>query len=340
MKLFETKIDQHDIDNKIAPVLLNGELGFGKNVSLFEEIFSNYSNSPHNTATNSASAAAFMIFAYLKEKYGSCDVYTPSVGFASPAWAAKHFGHNLIWVEVDNNILFDVNDYKEKRKYRCERYSDGGVRPVVMPILYGGVSNIPDLDKLHDDGYNETIIIDSAHCITPNVNADFVFYSFHPFKPVAASDGGLISTFDSEADDYFKSYRNFGRVNNSTTYDITQNGFKFYMNNLNATIALTQLDRYQENLQKRKDAFKRVLDLKLPGRIVPHDISSSYYFATLICDGEENTKLLYEKYPTSKHYPLLHKTEYFNDSSDLPFTEDIHKYILNLPLYDKDIYNS
>lgn len=339
MKLFETKILLEDIQDKITPVLENGELGFGQNVSLFEKVFSYISNNPFNTATNSASAAAFMIFAYLKEKYGSCDVYTPSLGFASPAWAAKHFGHNLIWVEVDDNLLFDINDYKDKRRLRCERYSDGGIRPVVMPILYGGVSTIPGLESLKEDGYNETVIIDSAHCVTPTVNAEFIFFSFHPFKPIAASDGGLISTSNQEADEYFKSYRNFGRENNSTTYDITQNGFKFYMNNLNATIALTQLDRYEDNLNNRKDTFKVIQELNLSGRLLPHDQNSSYYFATLICDKNQ-VDSLYKEYPTSKHYPLLHKTKYFDDDIVLPFTEEIHKYILNLPLYDKDIYNS
>ena len=71
-----------------------GELGFGVNVPLFETQFQPFSNKAYNIATNSASAAAFMIFAYLKEKYGVCDIYTPSLAFTSPAWAAKHFGHN------------------------------------------------------------------------------------------------------------------------------------------------------------------------------------------------------------------------------------------------------
>ena len=106
MKLFETKIDRDDILNKIVPVLEDGELGFGPNVIEVEEIFKTFSKKEYNIAVNSASAAAYMIFAYLKEKYGACDVYTSSIGFTSPAWAAKHFGHKLIWVEVDENLLF------------------------------------------------------------------------------------------------------------------------------------------------------------------------------------------------------------------------------------------
>lgn len=339
MKLFQTKISPQDIQDKISPVLERGELGFGGNVSKVEEVFSSFSNQKYNVATNSASSSAFMIFAYLKEKYGKCDVYTTSIGFTSPAWAAKHFGHNIIWVEVDGNLLFDVEHYRQERRYRCERYTDAGIKPVLMPILYGGVSNIPGFeDKIKKDGYNEIVVIDAAHCVTPTIKSDFTFFSFHPYKPIAASDGGMISTDIKEADEYFRSYRNFGRKNIDGGYDVVMEGFKFYMNNLNATIALTQIEKYQENLETRKKNHILRQSIGLKGRLLPHDESSSYYFDTLICDKDSVEELI-EKYPTSKHYPLLHKTKYFDDDTTLPFTENIHKYIVNLPLYE-NIHNS
>lgn len=331
MKLFQTKISEYDI-SKISDVLRSGDLGFGPYVNMMEERFKDFSSKEYNIGVNSASAAAFMIFAYLKEKYGPCDVYTTSIGFTSPAWAAKHHGHNLIWVEVDENLLFDVEDYRNKRRLRCERYSDAGIKPVLMPILYGGVSNIKGFDKLSEDNYNEIIVVDSAHCVTPEIKSDFTFFSFHPYKPIAASDGGMISTDIESVSDWFKSYKNFGRQNIDGTYDITMDGFKFYMNNLNASIALTQLNSYGKNLAVRKKNHLSVEDLNLDGRLLPHDSKSSYYFATLICD-EDKVDELYEKYPTSKHYPMLHKTKYFEDGTELPFTEKIHNYILNLPLY-------
>lgn len=338
MKLFETKINKSDIENHISPIIEKGELGFGSNVNELEKVFQTFSKKKYNIATNSASASAFMIFAYLKEKYGECDIYTTSIGFTSPAWAAKHFGHNLIWVEVDENILFDVEDYKQKRKIRCERYTDGGIKPILMPILYGGVSSIKGFNTLNKDGYNEIIVVDSAHCATPTIKSDFTFFSFHPYKPIAASDGGMISTEDGEADKYFRGYRNFGRQNTEDGYDINMEGFKFYMNNLNATIALTQINRYQENLDVRKNNHIFRQSIELEGRLVSHDENSSYYFDTLICN-KESIEDLKVKYPTSKHYPLLHKTKYFDEGDNLPFTEEIHKYIVNLPLHE-NIHNS
>lgn len=325
MNLFQTTLIKEDIEF-ISEVLQSGNLGYGPMVNKFQEEFSSYSKKQYNIATNSASAAAFMIFAYLKEKYGVCDIYTPSLGFTSPAWAAKHFGHNIIFVDINDNLLFDCDDYLSKRK--------GNNKPIVMPVLYGGVSHI-DNWKLKGD---EIVIVDSAHCVTPIIPCDFLFFSFHPFKPVAASDGGMVSTNNKEATDFFILYRNFGRENKNRTYDVVSNGFKFYMNNLNAGIALTQLKRYNDNLNVRKQCHNVVKNLNLNGRLLPHDDNSSYYFDTLICDKDSITDL-YAEYPTSKHYPLIHKTKLFNQKSNIPNTEKLHKLILNLPLFNKDIYN-
>ena len=322
MKVFESNFSKEEI-NPVIEVIKNGQLGFGSNVLEFEKQFQSFSNKKYNIATNSASASALIIFAYLKEKYGSCDVYTPLLGFTSPAWAAKHFGHNIIWVDINDNLLFDINDYYEKRKLRCERYSDGGITPVLMPILYGGVSDISGFDNI-EGGYNEIIIADSAHCVTPTIKSDFTFFSFHPYKPICSSDGGMISTDDLEATKYFQNYRNFGRQNVNNSYNIIQEGFKFYMNNLNASIALASLKKYKKNLEIRKTNYSKLKD------ILPHDSNSSYYFATKLIGSankfNKNNQL-------ARHYPLLHKTDYFNTGICLPNTELLHSHIINLPLW-------
>ena len=293
MRVFETKFKYDELEN-IIEVIKNGELGFGKNVKSFENVFSFFSKKDYNIATNSASAAAFMIFAYLKEIYGVCDIYTPSLAFTSPAWAAKHFGHNLIFVEVNKNLLFDCEHYFNVRK-------DSKRKKVLMPILYGGVSTIDNWEVVGD----EIIVVDSAHCVTPTIESHFTFFSFHPYKPICSSDGGMISTNLKVADDYFRSYRNFGRINTKDSYNINQEGFKFYMNNLNATIALESIKKYYNNLDIRKETY---LDMGYAGLsdLLPHDDYSSYYFATRI--KEEGANEFNKDSGLQRHYPFLHLT--------------------------------
>lgn len=327
MILFKTNILEEDA-NTVKEIVKSGQIGFGPLVFEFENKFQKFSNKNFNIATNSASAAAYMIFAYLKEQYGVCDVYTPSLGFISPAWAAHHLGHNLIFVDVNDNLLFDIDHYDKIKK------NTGRVK-VLMPILYGGVSSIPNFDQIVDD---EIVIVDSAHCVTPNIKCDYIFFSFHPFKPIASSDGGMISTDNENANTFFNLYRNFGRMPTGKTYDIISDGFKFYMNNLNAGIALTQLNRYDENLQIRKKCSKLLESKHLNGRMIPHDMNSSYYFNTLICDPNY-VNILTKEFDTPTHYPLIHKSKLFFNTDVLSNTERLHPLILNLPLYDENIYN-
>jgi len=327
MKAFESKFKPEDLI-EVNEIIQSGELGFGPNVSVFENKFSNYSNKKFNTATNSASASAFLIFAYLKEKFGPCDVYTPSLGFTSPAWAAQHHGHHLSFIDVDDNLLFDTQDYLNKRT--SERQT------VIMPVLYGGVSTLPLKGLIGD----EVVVVDSAHCATPTVKSNFLFFSFHPYKPICSSDGGMISTDDEEASNFFNSYRNFGRSNNINGYDINQNGFKFYMNNLNATIALKSLSLYPKNLENRRSNFQKlkheVADFHSPifnQNLLEHDDMSSFYFATVIAHSESVDRIK-KIYPTSTHYPLMHQTTFYKSNNHLYNSERLYSKIVNIPLYE------
>lgn len=331
MKLFETKISSYDTNVKISPIIQSGELGFGPNVPKFEEEFASYSNKKFNTALNSCSAAGFIIFAYLKEKYGECDVFTTSIGFTSMAWAAKHHGHNLIFVDVDDSMLMDLDDYLHLRTHISPR------QPVLMPVLYGGVSNIPKQHLLRGD---EFIVLDSAHCATPQMKADVSLFSFHPYKPIAASDGGMLSTDIEEIDEYARSYRNFGRQNTEDGYQIAGEGFKFYMNNLNATIALTQLEAYENNRNNRKVVWDKIQSMEWDGKLAEHDDLSSYYVGTLIANSEEKAKEYREKYCEARLYPPMHQQPYYSECvrGTLPNTEKFYELLVNLPLYNPKAY--
>ena len=111
----------------------------------------------------------------------------------------------------------------------------------------------------------------------------------------------MVSTNNKDISKYVESYRNFGRQNTSKGYEIVGQGFKFYMNNLNATIALTQLEVYNEKLEQRKEAFNKLKSLNLKGRLIEHDLNSSYYIATLIAEDKETAHIQRGIADTSKH---------------------------------------
>jgi len=340
MNCFEPSITQEDI-SAVNELLLSGNIGFGERVRLFEKEYALLSKKKHNIGLNSASSAAFCLFAYLYHKYGKCDVYTPSLGFVSPAWAARKNGHAVHFVDVDENLLFDFDSYYLKRKLHLERqYNKDFNKSIVMPILYGGVSNIKNLiDNLRKTKWDDIVVVDSAHCISPIIESDYIFFSFHPVKPVAMSNGGLLATDNKEANDYIRRYRNFGREDKGDSYDIVDNGFNFYMNNLNAALGFSQLSTCFENVKKRKEHFEYLKRHINPsaGYFTNHDENSSYYLATLISNkgssDELRKKMRKNKLCGSYHYPLLHQTKLFYAQSNLPKTEGFRDRIINLPIH-------
>ena len=77
-----------------------------------------------------------------------------------------------------------------------------------MPVLYGGVSGIKNINSFCRE--NDCILIlDSAHCISPSIEYDYAFYSFHPVKPICMSNGGLLATSDKQAADFMYKGREF-----------------------------------------------------------------------------------------------------------------------------------
>lgn len=308
-----------------------GNLAFGQLVQEFEFKYASFSKQRYNIGMNSASAAAYATFAYLFEQYGECDVYTPSLGFTSPSWAAKKNGHNVFFIDINEDLLFDSADYQLKRS----RLSTG--RPtVVMPVLYGGVSQITNFELLGD----EIVVLDSAHCISPDMDYDYAFFSFHPVKPICMSNGGILATNDAKAKEYFEIFRNFGRQSKDGSYDITGEGFNFYMNSLNASLGLSQLEKCMDNVQKRKENFLFLRD-NIPdtfGRFVKHDDKSSYYLATLILNemyGSSTIRKHFEEncVQATYHYPPLHKTEYYDQKVDMPNLDNLENRIINLPIH-------
>lgn len=339
MRCFETTITKDDIVS-MSNLLESGDIGFGEKVELFEKKYAEFSNKNFNIGLNSASSAAFCLFAYLHKRYGSCDVYTSSLGFISPVWAAKHFGHNIIFVDVDKNLQFDIQDYQNHRRIRCERYTDGGIKPVVMPVLYGGVSTIEGFNEFFSNsGYKEIIVVDAAHCIAPTIKSDYIFFSFHPIKPVAMGSGGVLATDDAEANNYIRRYRNFGREDIGDSYDIVDNGFNFYMNNLNATLGLSQLSTCFENVRIRKKHFEYLKDkINISvGSFIEHDHHSSYYLSTLVLKSISSTSLRHRLRDgglcASFHYPFLHKTKLFSSAYSLSRIESLEDRIINLPIH-------
>ena len=305
-----------------------------ENINCFENIYSKFSNKKYNIGFNSACSAAYLLYQYIYETHGSCRVYTTSIGFVSPVFAAIKNNHEVIYVDVNDNLLMSIDDLSNK-------FIRDGKKSIVMPVLYGGVSSIDGMESLCKD-LDCTLVLDSAHCVRPAMGYDYAFFSFHPVKPICMSNGGLLATNCRLSDNYMRSGRNFGRRADGDTYDLVQSGFNFYMNNLNASLGLSQISRCHDNIEKRKLNFCRLKSL-LPeelGTFTEHDEGSSYYLSTLVLKQKYSSVILREylaekNIQASFHYPFLHRTTFYRKESDLPTTDSLENRIINLPIHQE-----
>lgn len=331
IKCFDPDISQEE-KTALCETIDAKVLAFGPNVQQFEQQYEKYSKKTFNIGFNSASSAAYLLYQYLFNKFGSCRVYTTSLGFVSPVTAALKNLHEVVYVDVDENLLMSSKDLED-------RFIEDGKKSVIMPVLYGGVSRVPGLNNFCKS--NDTLLVlDSAHCISPTMEYDFAFYSFHPVKPICMSNGGLLSTDNREAAEFMYRGRNFGRLELNDTYDLTQIGFNFYMNNLNASLGLIQLKKCVANVERRRQNFNFLKD-ELPrelGQLTAHDNDSSFYLSSLLLKKNFNSGNMREylkdrDIQTSFHYPFLHTSSYYKVPTTLSRLESFENRIINLPIH-------
>lgn len=333
IKCFDSSITQQDKQN-LLNTLESRILAFGPNVEEFENRYSRYSKKEYNIGFNSASSAAYLLYQYLYEKHGKCRIYTTSLGFVSPVFAAIKNNHEVVYVDVDDNLLMSTKKLQEV-------FIEDSIVSIVMPVLYGGVSKIEDIETFCKER-DCILLLDSAHCISPTMDYDYAFYSFHPVKPICMSNGGLLATNNKESAEYMFSGRNFGRKIIGDTYDLVQSGFNFYMNNLNASLGLSQLDHCLENVAKRKVNFE-TLKQNIPkelGYITDHDEFSSYYLSSLVLNKGFSSDIMRKTLrdngvQSSFHYPFLHKTKFYKQDITLEKLDSLEDRIINLPIHQE-----
>lgn len=313
----------------IVDTVASGKIGYGVKVEQFEKRLTQLTGC-WSLAYSSASAAAVAVFTRLYELHGPCLVVTPSLTFTSPVKAAEKAGHEIMWVDVDQDCVWSALDYKLLRGVL-----DTDKQIVCMPMLYGGVTG-----KDRDFGFlgDEIVVVDSAHCLTPKLEYDYAFLSFHPQKPLAMAQGGALLVHKNNWDQlmWFMRFKDFGRESDGHTYKIVQDGFKYYMDNLNASLGLAQIEHVFNHVKKRKENLVKLaseFDYERLGRFTVHDNDSSFYLGTLVLNPEFNNAKLIQHLgqkgiQATFHYPALH-----NPQIELPITEIMQTQLINLPIH-------
>lgn len=271
-KVFMSK----DVLEPINKVLMSGQLTQGPKVEEFETRLKEYINNPYILTLNSATAGLTLATRLLKnkdEKNGwpgfNIDkdiVLTPALTCFATTAAILSNNVNIRWLDVDlNTANICLQDLKNKLNERTK---------IIYLVHWGGNPvDLDELDKICEEhkekyGFKPMVVEDCAHSFGAEYNNNKIgnsknicVFSLQAIKHLTTGDGGFITLPNEELYNRCKLLRWYGINRDKRNYkgkdfrlenDILEYGYKFHMNDVNATIGLYNLPHMDGLLEKNR----------------------------------------------------------------------------------------
>ena len=337
----------------IAEVLANPILTTGEWVARFEKRFADRLGARHAIALTSCTGGLHISLLGLGIGPGD-EVITTPMTFIATANSIIEAGARPVFVDVEaetGNLDADLVEAAITDKTRA-----------IMPVhLYGQMCDMRRLREIADR-HALKIIEDAAHCIEgtrdsirPGQLGDTACFSFYATKNLTCGEGGAVITNDDALADKLRLLRLHGMNKNANDrhregyqhWDMPTFGWKYNMDNIQAAMLLPQMDRLNDNWQKRAELARyyenRLWDIPnlwrpqtLPG--VEH---AWHLFPVWIGDGQRDRviqDLQAAGIGVMVNYRAIHLLTFFRDAygfraGEFPVAERLGDQNLSLPFY-------
>jgi len=261
-----------DVLAPVNEVLMSGYVGQGPKVDEFEGVLGNYFGNRNLVTLNSATSALHLSAHLLKKPTANWpglqpgdEVLTTALTCTATNFALLANGLKLKWVDVDPETCnVDLDDLERKLSPTTK---------LITVVHWGGYPN--DLDRLADIqtkaeekfGFRPPVIEDCAHAFGSRYkgkllgnHGNFAAYSLQAIKHFTTGDGGFLMLPDQETYRRSKLLRWYGidreqpgKDDFRCEEDIPEWGYKFHMNDINATIGLYNFPHVEKCLQGFRD---------------------------------------------------------------------------------------
>lgn len=358
IRLFQPSLGSKEL-NSVKKVFKRSWIGYGTEVQKFEQEWSKYFKVKHSIAVNSCTAAlhlALLCNNFKKKK----KVLVPAITFSATAAAVLYCDLIPVFVDINKNDLnMNVDDLKKKYTNDCV---------AIMPVHFGG--HPCEMDKIMKFANQKKLIVieDCAETCGGYYKGKkigtwghFGCFSFEEKKMMTTGDGGMIVTNNAQIAKKLKSLSFHGwdkdpllrhkqRFSNNKKntkqslhwyYEINQLGFKYNMNDLEASIGRVQLKKLSFLNNSRIKFLKKYLkNLKKCKNLIstfPYDLNKSSYWMFSIRSKNRDKLISYlKKYniSTSVHLmPLPLHPLYKKFKSRIPTALKVWKELVTLPLH-------
>ncbi len=358
-------INNDDIQS-VIDVLKSDFLTQGPMVPAFEEKVAKYCNAKYASAVNSATSALHV--ACLSLEVGKNDiVWTSPNTFVASSNAALYCGASIDFVDIDSDTYnISIECLKEKL---INAKKNNELPKVVIPVHQSGQScNMEAIHNLSKE-YGFKIIEDASHAIGAKYKnkkvgsckySDITIFSFHPVKMITSGEGGMALTNDHEIDRRLKLFRSHGITSDKSymlpkeidelwNYQQLELGYNYRMTDIQAALGLSQLNRIDEFVKKRRSIAARydeiLSDLPLKTPYQDPNAYSSYHLYLIKLNIDELKKSQIEIYKELRddgilvnlHYIPVYLQPYYLKlgfkKGYCPESENYFKSILSIPIY-------
>lgn len=324
---------------ELEKVLYSGYIAQGEQVELFERAFEKYIGSGYSLSLNSGTAALHIALILAGVKTGD-EVISTALTAEPTNVAIKMAGAKIRYADIDYNT---GNISPESIEANINKATKA-----IMVVDYAGVTvDVTSIQKISEK-HGIPVIHDAAHALGAKFNGlktgnhfPYTVFSFQAIKHLTTIDGGMLQIASQEEYEKGKLIRWFGIDKKLTRLDnnIQFQGYKYHMNNVNATIGLVQLPEIDSivdaHIQNGK-FFDRELQ-NIPGiELLNYYPGSepSYWLYTLKVENRDAfiNKLSENGIMSSELHKRNDLHTFLNDfNQTLPVLDDFYKKLIHLP---------
>lgn len=354
IEFFKHNIDERDIA-RANEVMRSIFLTTGKVVEEFETKLAAYVGAERGVGLTSCTAALHLCL--LAWDIGPGDeVITTPMSFCATSNSVMHAGAKPVFVDAEEstgNIDADLIEKAVTKKTKA-----------IMPVhLYGQMCDMKKLRKTADK-HGLVIIEDAAHCIEGARDGvrvgqlgDAACYSFYATKNITSGEGGAVTTNNAAKADLLKMLRSHGIDRSAGDrytklyrhWDMPILGWKYNMDNIQASLLIGQLERIEE-LWARRDAVARKYEAAFAGvkgiglmKTAAGCKHPRHLFTILVDPNRRDailTALQERGIGVAVNYRAIHLLKYYRETfgykeGDFPAAEEIGASTISIPLYPK-----
>ncbi|MCW0321538.1 UDP-4-amino-4-deoxy-L-arabinose aminotransferase [Pantoea dispersa] len=339
----------------VQAVFASGWITTGPQNAALEQAFCQLTGNQHAIAVSSATAGMHVTLMALGIQPGD-EVITPSLTWVSTLNIITLLGATPVMIDVDrDNLMVSAEQIEAAITPRTR---------AIVPVHYAGAPADIDALRAVSARHNIPLIEDAAHAVGCYYKGRHVgqqgtaIFSLHAIKNITCAEGGIVVTDDAQLADRLRSLKFHGlgvdaydrhTHGRKPQAEVIMPGFKYNLPDINAAIALVQLQKLPAINARRQTIAERYLReladtplLPLVQPAWPHQHAWHLFIIRVdearcgISRDALMEQLKIHDIGTGLHFRAAHTHKYYRErypQLSLPATEWNSERICSLPLF-------